>query len=505
MIEFRNVSMTYKTGIYALKNVSFKVMDGEFVFVIGRSGSGKSTLIKLLTCEENPVSGNVFVDNYEISFLKRSLIPYLRRNIGMVFQDFRLIYSKTVYENVAFAMEIIGASRKLISTRVPIVLSIVGLRDKAQMKPNQLSGGEQQRVAIARAMVNNPMLILADEPTGNLDPENSESIMALLEDINCGGTTIMVCTHDSSIVNKMRRRVIEIADGFLVRDELLGEYNLAIGCDFKKNKQKIRSEVSVNNKAKKKANAKSLNPEPFVRNINIKFSEEEYTDTADTVTEDNVDDIAENSTEGIIENTEEGIIEYPVEKAQDVIAEDVTEDIAEDIAENITEGIIENAAEKSQDVNTEDAIDDMENITQNVSLVVDPGSAAESDTDMKSIVGTDYEIELLKEIENEIESGNENGLETTDDRNDEIEMFPIRSNKNSVGYSEDVISLSGSESIDNIKEILSSIRNSKEPNSTLYSIEIEDTQEIISEDMPDFTNLIKPKRIPAPGNKEDVR
>ncbi len=275
MIEFRDVSMTYKPGINALRKVSFKILDSEFVFVIGKSGSGKSTLIKLLTCEENPTSGSVFIDDYEISFLRRSLIPYLRRNIGMVFQDFRLIYSKTVYENVAFAMEIIGASKKNIRTRVPIVLSIVGLRNKANMKPNQLSGGEQQRVAIARAMVNNPMLILADEPTGNLDPLNSEAIMALLEEINCTGTTIIVCTHDSSIVNKMKRRVIEIADGRIVRDDKLGEYILNTCPVIRPSKNTQKETSKDNSKTKKTEPDKKIKTEPFVRNINIKLDNEE--------------------------------------------------------------------------------------------------------------------------------------------------------------------------------------------------------------------------------------
>lgn len=170
MIEFDRVSKRYVTGTHALRNVSFTIEDGEFVFIIGKSGAGKSTLIKLLTCEEQPSSGNVRIDQIDVSALRRRLVPYLRRNIGMVFQDFRLIDSKTVFENVAFAMEIIGASRRSIRRRVPIVLSIVGLRDKARALPRQLSGGEQQRVAVARAMVNNPLLILADEPTGNLDP-----------------------------------------------------------------------------------------------------------------------------------------------------------------------------------------------------------------------------------------------------------------------------------------------------------------------------------------------
>lgn len=224
MIIFNNVSMTYQTGTNALKDVTFTIKDGEFVFVIGRSGAGKSTLIKLLTCEEKPSEGQVLIDDFDIARIRRSLVPYLRRNIGMVFQDFRLIYTKTVFENVAFAMEIIGSSHSSIRRRVPIVLSIVGLRDKADARPNELSGGEQQRVAIARAMVNNPMLILADEPTGNLDPTNSEAVMALLEEINRSGTTVIICTHDSELVNRMKKRVIEINDGYLIRDDSVGRY-----------------------------------------------------------------------------------------------------------------------------------------------------------------------------------------------------------------------------------------------------------------------------------------
>jgi cell division transport system ATP-binding protein len=224
LIEFNKVSMTYQKGTIALKDVSFTVKDGEFVFIIGRSGAGKSTLVKLLTCEEKPTSGQVCIDNYDISRIKRNLVPYLRRNIGMVFQDFRLIYTKTVYENVAFAMEIVGSTKRAIKRRVPIVLSIVGLRDRTKSLPGELSGGEQQRVGIARAMVNNPMLILADEPTGNLDPTNSESVMALLDEINRSGTTVVICSHDRDMVDLMKKRVIEIDDGCLVRDDCHGFY-----------------------------------------------------------------------------------------------------------------------------------------------------------------------------------------------------------------------------------------------------------------------------------------
>lgn len=219
MIEFDNVSMSYSNAKeYALRNVSFQIQNGEFVFIIGQSGSGKSTLIKLMSCEVHPNEGQVKIDDLDIHGIRRRMVPYLRRSIGMIFQDFRLIQTKTVYENIAFAMEILGASKRAIHRRVPMVLSIVGLKDKANMKPGELSGGEQQRVAIARAIVNNPMLLLADEPTGNLDPATSESIMAILEEINRNGTTVLVCTHDLNLVDRMQKRVIEIDRGFLVRD-----------------------------------------------------------------------------------------------------------------------------------------------------------------------------------------------------------------------------------------------------------------------------------------------
>ncbi len=220
MVDFHNVSMAYgRKAALALKNVSFHVNVGEFVFIIGASGSGKSTLVKLLTCEEEALEGEIVLGGIPLRRIKRRAVPYIRRNIGMVFQDFRLIESKTVFENVAFAMEIVGASRRQIMRQVPIVLSTVGLRSKADVRPSELSGGEQQRVAIARAIVNNPKLLLADEPTGNLDPETSEQIMALLREINRGGTTVIVCTHDRDLVDKMKQRVIEIQEGEVIRDE----------------------------------------------------------------------------------------------------------------------------------------------------------------------------------------------------------------------------------------------------------------------------------------------
>ena len=230
MIDFINVEKTYKTGVDALRGVSFTIEDGEFVFIIGKSGSGKSTLLKCITCEEKPTSGKVTIDNFDISHMPRALIPVLRRKIGMIYQDFRLIESKTVAENVAFAGEIIGVPKKSLDNTVMFCLSLVGLREKANSYPQELSGGEQQRVAIARALVNNPSLIVADEPTGNLDPETSEAIMAMLLDINRNGTsgnktTVIICTHDQTMVDRLKKRVIEIEGGLIVRDEKESGYS----------------------------------------------------------------------------------------------------------------------------------------------------------------------------------------------------------------------------------------------------------------------------------------
>ena len=225
MIDFIDVEKTYASGVEALKGINLTIEDGEFVFVIGKSGSGKSTLLKCITCEERPTSGKVTIDNFDISHMSRALVPYLRRKIGMIYQDFRLIETKTVAENVAFAGEIIGVPKQSLMNTVQICLSVVGLKDKADCYPQELSGGEQQRVAIARAMVNNPSLIVADEPTGNLDPETSEAIMAMLLEINRnGGTTVIICTHDSTMVDRMKQRVIEIEDGLILRDEKDSSY-----------------------------------------------------------------------------------------------------------------------------------------------------------------------------------------------------------------------------------------------------------------------------------------
>jgi cell division transport system ATP-binding protein len=224
MIEFRNVSKTYSTGTEAVHNASFTIDKGEFCFLVGASGSGKSTLIKLILKEVECTKGSVIINGKDITFLKQNRVPYLRRSMGVVFQDFRLLPDKTVYENVAFAMYIVGKSKRAIKRQVPMVLSLVGLSNKAKMFPDELSGGEQQRVALARALVNNPSMIIADEPTGNLDPDTAWDIMNLLNEINARGTTVVMATHAKDIVNKMKKRVIQIEKGVIVRDDKKGTY-----------------------------------------------------------------------------------------------------------------------------------------------------------------------------------------------------------------------------------------------------------------------------------------
>lgn len=225
MIELEGVSKAYSTGSPALKNVSLKINKGEFVFIVGNSGSGKSTLIKLLLKELEPTSGKIVVNGKEIGKLKRKKIPEYRRNIGVVFQDFRLLKDRNIYDNIAFAQRVIETPTKVIKRRVPAMLSLVGLSEKYRSFPKELSGGEQQRVAMARAIVNNPAIMLADEPTGNLDPKNSWEIMKLLEEINKRGTTVVVVTHNREIVDAMNKRVITMHKGEIVSDEEKGEYH----------------------------------------------------------------------------------------------------------------------------------------------------------------------------------------------------------------------------------------------------------------------------------------
>ena len=226
MIKTIDVEKVYKGGIHALDGVSIDIEKGEFVFIVGPSGSGKSTFLKLLTKEEEPTGGEVYVAGKNLENLPRWRVPYLRRNVGCVFQDFKLLPNKTVFENVSFALDVIGRPRTVVRRQVPQILELVGLGEKLDRFPDELSGGEQQRVSIARAFVNRPLILVADEPTGNLDPATSVGIMRLLDRINRIGTTVVMATHDHAIVDSMRRRVIELEDGNVVRDQSRGIYGV---------------------------------------------------------------------------------------------------------------------------------------------------------------------------------------------------------------------------------------------------------------------------------------
>ncbi|NLT39860.1 MAG: cell division ATP-binding protein FtsE [Clostridiales bacterium] len=229
MVRFIDVYKEYDNGTKAINGVTFTINDGEMVFLVGPSGSGKSTIIRLINAEEKPTSGKLMVNGYNFSMMRPSDIPFMRRTLGVIFQDFRLIEKKTVLENVAFAMRVIGASKREIEKRVPYVLDLVGLSNQADRYPDKLSGGEQQRVAIARALVNNPEMIIADEPTGNLDPARSLEIMLLLERINELGTTVLIVTHEKTLVDKLTKRVIAIDNGKIVNDETGGYFGYEEG------------------------------------------------------------------------------------------------------------------------------------------------------------------------------------------------------------------------------------------------------------------------------------
>ncbi len=224
MIDFRSVSMRYPSGDTGLAGATFSIERGDFVFLVGATGSGKSTVMRLLIKEVDPTEGSIYVAGHDLSEIRRKRIPFYRRNLGVVFQDFKLLPSRTVHDNVAYALQVTGGTRREIRDKVPDILRLTGLSTKLHNYPDQLSGGEQQRVSIARAFVNHPPLLLADEPTGNLDPETSIDIMRLLYRINRTGTTVLVATHDSNMVDKMRRRVLELAGGRIVRDEATGLY-----------------------------------------------------------------------------------------------------------------------------------------------------------------------------------------------------------------------------------------------------------------------------------------
>lgn len=228
MIQMKDVYKTYSNGVTALNGINIDIEQGEFVYIVGPSGAGKSTFVKLMYREIKPSTGTIIINNVDMSTIKERRVPYLRRNIGVIFQDFKLLPKLSVYENIAFALEVIEESPRNIKKRVMDVLDLVGLKNKARFIPDELSGGEQQRVSIARAIVNHPQIVIADEPTGNLDPDTSWGIMRVFEEINARGTTIIMATHSKEIVNTIKKRVIAVEDGLIVRDEHRGEYGYEI-------------------------------------------------------------------------------------------------------------------------------------------------------------------------------------------------------------------------------------------------------------------------------------
>jgi cell division transport system ATP-binding protein len=228
MILMKDIYKTYANGVTALNGINVNINQGEFVYIVGPSGAGKSTFIKLIYREVKPSTGEIYINEIDINELKERKVPFLRRDVGVIFQDFKLLPKLTVYENISFALEVIEESPKSIRKRVMEVLDLVGLKNKARFMPNELSGGEQQRVTIARAIVNHPKIVIADEPTGNLDPDTSWGIMEVFEEINSRGTTVLMATHSKEIVNTMKRRVIAIEDGLIVRDEHRGDYGYEV-------------------------------------------------------------------------------------------------------------------------------------------------------------------------------------------------------------------------------------------------------------------------------------
>jgi cell division transport system ATP-binding protein len=229
MIVFQNVSLVYPNGVHALSNIDLTIARGEFLFLVGSTGQGKSSLLKCVYKEVVPSAGEVLVDERPLSRLPRGQVPFLRRKVGVVFQDFKLLHQKTVWENVAYALQVTGAGSREVLRRVPRMLELVGIAHKSKMFPHELSGGEQQRTAIARSLVNNPLILLCDEPTGNLDPETSGEIMALLSRINAKGTTVVVATHNQAVVDRMRRRVVRMINGRIAHDEEQGRYHVGLG------------------------------------------------------------------------------------------------------------------------------------------------------------------------------------------------------------------------------------------------------------------------------------
>ena len=319
MIRMSDVSMEYDNGVRAVKKATLRIDEGEFVFLVGPSGSGKSTLIKLLTGEVKPTSGRIVVNNYNIGAIKKREIPYLRRTLGVVFQDFRLIEKKTVYENVAFAMRAVGAKNRAIRKRVPYVLDLVGLSEKADTRPLELSGGEQQRVAIARALVNNPRLIIADEPTGNLDPVRSYELMTLFEKINELGTTILIVTHEKELVDEFEKRVIMIDNGEIVSDATGRYYADDEYYDDDYIEEQVQENIEEQPKVLQPEDAANATLTMLFERLNAKKTEEPTKEEMTQDTKPISNDIEITSQTAVLSSDDDTVNDIQKQAAQDIV------------------------------------------------------------------------------------------------------------------------------------------------------------------------------------------
>ena len=319
MIRMSDVSMEYDNGVRAVKKATLRIDEGEFVFLVGPSGSGKSTLIKLLTGEVKPTSGRIVVNNYNIGAIKKREIPYLRRTLGVVFQDFRLIEKKTVYENVAFAMRAVGAKNRAIRKRVPYVLDLVGLSEKADTRPLELSGGEQQRVAIARALVNNPRLIIADEPTGNLDPVRSYELMTLFEKINELGTTILIVTHEKELVDEFEKRVIMIDNGEIVSDATGRYYADDEYYDDDYIEEQVQENIDEQPKVLQPEDAANATLTMLFERLNAKKTEEPTKEEMTQDTKPISNDIEITSQTAVLSSDDDTVNDIQKQAAQDIV------------------------------------------------------------------------------------------------------------------------------------------------------------------------------------------
>ena len=354
MVEFLNVSKVYANGTEALHNINLKIEKGEFVFIVGSSGAGKSTFLKLIMCEERPNGGKIIIDDNDITSIRKRKIPFMRRKMGIVFQDFRLINHMTVYDNVAFAMRVIGASSKAIKKRIPYILSLVGLQHKAKHKPGELSGGERQRVGLARALVNNPTLIIADEPTGNIDPALSFEIVDLLNEINRCGTTILMVTHEHSLVKHFHKRIIQIHSGEIVADTAATVTEHISKDDAKAAYEKEKNEFDTKKPQRKIEHFADVDDLIPTQNIfEDELSEENVFDNDDN----NIEDISQISVEEEVANYTESEIEEEVTN--------YTESEIEEVVTNYTESEIEEVdfdeiSEDAQEINFDEIKDDNE-------------------------------------------------------------------------------------------------------------------------------------------------